>query len=43
MAGKAFIEINSTKTDALIMVPMALEALVLLLLSWLVGVFICCK
>lgn len=43
VAGKAFMEINGTKTDAPMMVPMALEALYLLLLSWLVGCFICCK
>ena len=39
VAGTAFMEINGTKTDAPMMVPMALEALYLLLLSWLVAVF----
>ena len=39
VAGTAFMEINGTKTDAPMMVPMALEALYLLLLSWLVTVF----
>ena len=43
VAGTAFMEINGTKTDAPMMVPMALEALYLLLLSWLVAVFLCCK
>ena len=32
VAGTAFMEINGTKTDAPMMVPMALEALYLLLL-----------
>ena len=39
VAGKAFMEINGTKSDAPMLVPMALEALYLLLLSWLVAVF----
>ena len=39
VAGKAFTEMNSTKSDGPMMVPMALEALYLLLLSWLVAVF----
>ena len=38
-AGKAFMEINGTKSDAPMLTPMALEALYLLLLSWLVAVF----
>ena len=39
VAGKAFMEMNSTKSDGPMMVPMALEALYLLLLSWLIAVF----
>ena len=33
------MEMNSTKSDGPMMVPMALEALYLLLLSWLIAVF----
>ena len=39
VAGKAFMEINSTSSDKSMLAPMALEALYLLLLSWLVAVF----
>ncbi len=39
VAGKAFTEMNSTKSDGPMIVPMALEALYLLLLSWLIAVF----
>ncbi len=39
MVGKTFMEINATKPDQSMLMPMALEALYLLLLSWLVAVF----
>ena len=39
VAGEAFREMNSTKSDGPMMVPMALEALYLLLFSWLIAVF----
>lgn len=39
VAGKAFMEINGTKSDAPMLAPIALETLYLLLLSWLVAVF----
>lgn len=38
-AGKAFMEINATKTVQSMLVPMMLEGLYVLLLSWLVAVF----
>lgn len=38
-AGKAFQEIHQTKTDVSMVQPMVLEAVSLLLLSWLIAVF----
>lgn len=39
VVGAAFMEINGTKSDDPMLVPMVLEALYLLFLSWLVAVF----
>lgn len=39
MAGKALMEINQLKADAPMAVPMVLELVYLLFLSWLVAVF----